>query len=305
MNTELEEIRERMDQATAGIAVPSGLARRAARRRRRRILTRATAAAATAAVVAGVAIAATTAAPRAGGTIAAARLVSDIRSALDTATTGNDIVYVRALNGSQERWYYVGGQEVLRRGESFSAPGQPSLDNGSTVTSAGITFTVVDYKTKTWSIMRERGDFKIPPPLRQTSCATPFTLMGLHIMEDPGTLAANIREALGCGELTSEGTENVNGVDAIKLVSVRTLPTTGGAAKIVLTTTFWVNPGTYLPVRWQPSIKSLSDGRTVLGGVSYDVSWLPPTTANLASFRVPIPPGFTQKSGWAGLITRS
>ena len=52
MNTGLEELRERMERATAGLVVPSGLACRAARHRRRRFLTRATAAAAVAAAAA-------------------------------------------------------------------------------------------------------------------------------------------------------------------------------------------------------------------------------------------------------------
>lgn len=90
MNTGIEELRERMEHATAGIAVPGGLARRAARHRRRKIMTRA-AAAGTAVVVTGAAIAATTAAaPHEGGTIAGTRLVSDIRSALDAAAAGDD-----------------------------------------------------------------------------------------------------------------------------------------------------------------------------------------------------------------------
>jgi hypothetical protein len=52
MNAGLEELRERMERATAGLVVPSGLACRAARHRRRRILTRATVAAAVAAAAA-------------------------------------------------------------------------------------------------------------------------------------------------------------------------------------------------------------------------------------------------------------
>jgi hypothetical protein len=46
--------------------------------------------------------------------------------------------------------------------------------------------------------------------------------MSVNPHQDPATLAANIREALACGQLTNEGTENVNELNAIKLVSVRT-----------------------------------------------------------------------------------
>lgn len=286
MNTGLEELRERMEHATAGIEVPSGLARRAAQNRRRRILARATAAG-TAVVLAGVAIAATTATgPGEHGTIAGARLVSDIRSALDAVATGNDVVYLRSPDGLHELWSYHGTQQTLRRNETFSAQGRPIVDQGTTETSASVRFLFVNYKAKTWFTQTIKLDLLSAHP-GPTSCASP---VGLSIMQDPAELTANIREALSCGQLTDEGTENINGVSAIKLVSVR-----NPGSKMVVTMTLWVNRATYLPVRWALSFTATrSDGTTFHAGRTYDVWWLPPTRANVADLRVPIPAGFTQ-----------
>jgi hypothetical protein len=62
----------------------------------------------------------------------------------------------------------------------------------------------------------------------------------------------------------------VDGVDAIKM--------TGSAGQLTL----WVNPTTYLPVRF------------TVGPLQNDFQWLRPTPANLALLRVPVPAGFRQ-----------
>lgn len=298
MNTEVEELRDRMNRATAGIAVPGGLARRAAQHRRRRIVTRATAAAATAVVAAAVAIAATTAAaPHDGGTAAArnggapagARLVSDVRSALAAASARGDMVQLRSLNGAEEQWYYQGHGEVLTRQEAFS-PGQPLYDQGSRSTAASYVYTYVSYPAKTWA----RSVFKTAQqqsPGPRVSCQTPINL---SFMQDPAALTTDIREALSCGQLTDKGTADINGVETIKLAGVLDHPVPSGG-RVVRITTLYVSPATYLPVRWRVSLTlPQSDGHSATRGVSYDLSWLPPTSANLASLQVPIPAGFTR-----------
>jgi len=296
MNTGIEELRERMEHATAGIAVPGGLARRAARHRRRRIVTRASAAAGAAVAVAGVAIAATTAAtPRDGGTSASARLVSDIRSALDAAATGGDVVRVRAPNGQTDLWYYRSAREILMRSEAFSASGQPSFDQGYTATSTSFTETSVSFQEKNWSTWTVKADLlrQIGRPGLHSTCVA-----AICFTQDPATLTADIREALSHGKLTRDGTEDIDGVDTIKLVSVRNKPPASADANFLVATTLWVNPATYLPVRLQINTTvTLPDGHTSHAVFSSDVSWLPPTSANLANFRVRIPPGYTQVPG--------
>jgi hypothetical protein len=298
MNTGIEELRERMEHATAGIAVPGGLARRAAKHRRRRIVTRATAAAGTAVVVAGVAIAATTAAaaPHEGGTIASARLVSDIRSALDAAAAGDDIMQVRIQNRLAEAWYYQNAREILTRSEIFSASGQPGFDQGYAATSTNVTYTSVSYAAKTWSTSIVQAD-KLRPPGQPDLHGTCLAAICLDLMQDPGTLTSDIREALSHGQLTRDGTEDINGVKAIKLVAVVTKLQASGQFAFAGRTTLWVNPATYLPVRIHTDLTvTLGHGQTTHIVGTRDISWLPPTSANLADLRVPIPAGFTQVS---------
>jgi len=83
-------------------------------------------------------------------------------------------------------------------------------------------------------------------------------------------------------------------VDAIKLVSVRTMtePEPLGGT-ITTTTTIWVNSVNYLPVRWQ--FTSDAPGSHQPGAQSpVDITWLAPTSANLARLKVQIPPGFSK-----------
>ena len=297
MNTGIEELRERMEHATAGIAVPGGLARRAAQHRRRRIVMRAMAAAGTAVVVAGVAIAAATAAaPHEGGAIAGTRLVSDIRTALDAATAGDDIMQVRIQNRQAEAWYYRNAREILTRSEIFSASGQPSFDRGYTATSTSVTYTSVSYAAKTWSTSTVKAD-KLRPPGQPGLRGTCLAAICLDLRQDPAALTSDIREALSHGQLTRDGTEDINGVNAIKLVAVVTKPQASGQFAFVGRTTLWVNPATYLPVRINTNLTAtLGHGQTTHIVGTRDVSWLPATSANLADLRVPIPAGFTQVS---------
>ena len=98
---------------------------------------------------------------------------------------------------------------------------------------------------------------------------------------------ADLSRLLSCGLFRLDGRQQVDGVEAIKLVSVprRSVPARE---------TVWVNAATYLPVRvsatWQPA-------RGPRSLIIYDYRWLPPTRANLATWhaavrRATIPPGF-------------
>jgi hypothetical protein len=290
MSTELEErLRERMDHATATIAVPRGLARRAARRRQRRITIQAGAAVATAAAVTAAVVVSTAArTPSDTGATATARLASDVESAVAATAANYDILHthsilhVQGANGQQdETWYYRGPGEQLRRIEVFSASGQPLADEGTSWTANRFTSVSVIYAVKRWRIQtwRQTGPGQVPAP--QTSCNPSISVSP---WSDPSSLAADIREALSCGQLTDDGTEYVNGVNAIKLVSVRSM------SHWVFTTILWVDPATYLPVQFRNAIAHV----THPWSGTWSVTWLPPTTANLAPLQVPIPAGFTQ-----------
>jgi hypothetical protein len=286
MSTELEALlRHRMEHATAEIQVPRSLARRAARHRRRRIITQASAAAAVtiAALTAAVVVAGTTGASGDAGTAVTARLASKIESAV-AAAAGSDIVYLQNTNGWEDDWYYRDPRRELTRTKDISPSGQPRGDFASIETPAIRTETSVNYDSKTWWALTWKWQGMDSGPSRQTSCSTP---MSVNPHQDPATLAANIREAFACGQLTTKGTENVNGLNAIKLVSVRT---SDRPAPAVYTMTLWVDPATDLPIRWQSIITVEGHTRSL----DQNITWLSPTSANLAQFKVQIPAGFTQ-----------
>ena len=84
--------------------------------------------------------------------------------------------------------------------------------------------------------------------------------------------------------------QQVDGVNALKLVSVQRSRLGPEKTLRSITTTIWVDPATYLPVRlttqWTRPLVSVP--------MRLDFRWLPPTSANLALLTVRIPPGFTQ-----------
>jgi len=289
ISTEFEDrLREEMRYATADVPAPAGLVRRARRSRRRRLAVRTTAAAATAAAVAAAVIVSNGAAG-APGIYTTGYVVRHVESALDTAAAAHDIAYLRSVNGSMRAWLYDGPQGPTERSESFSPSGQLRTEVGTTVTPAGLEHqTVVDFGTRTWW---RQSLQEWMPPAGQPSCSFPLYL---NLRTLP-VLTTDIRNALACGELTNAGTVRVDGITALKLVSVRTLAVTvlnqGPPFPATLDWTLWVDPASYLPVRFG---YVSTDPRLKDGQPGFDIRWLPPTSANLAQLTMTIPPGFTQ-----------
>jgi hypothetical protein len=149
---------------------------------------------------------------------------------------------------------------------------------------------------KTVSTWTAKQDLLKQQPSSPTSCARSVVMSVMEAAASaPGTLPGDIREALSCGQLTKEGSEDVNGVNAIKLVSVLKAHTPKPGAGLAVT--LWVDPASYLPVRYRvSSIRSVGAAPGFRPEATWDISWLPPTNANLANFRVPIPAGFTHQS---------
>lgn len=316
-----DRLREEMHQFTAGALPSSGLVRRARRARRRRLTTRAAATATTAAAVA-VAAAVTTGAvgaPRDTGIHTTAYVVTHVESALGTAVTADDIAHLR-ITGTANVWYYSaydmaagmgltyshapggflnvwlynGPRGMITRTSDLSSHGQFYSDLAESVTSTGTMVTVVSYPAKAWS--RSTGTATPPHASPSASCSEPVPVdVSAYYLP---VLTSDIRQALACGQLTNEGTERVNGVDAIKLVSVNTLPQPEGGT-ITTTTTLWVDSANYLPVRWQVASASAASPRPATQG-PVDITWLPPTSANLAQLTLPIPEGFARVRAPAG-----
>ena len=288
ISTEFEErLREEMRHATSGISAPSGLVRRARRDRRRRIVSRASAAFAAAAVaVAGAVIVSngTTGASRDSGTYTTAYVVKHVESAVDAV---NEIAYMHFTApwvAPMDIWVYDGPQGQASRAEYFDPrSGQLFQEFGMTATPTNYeTYVNVYFFAKTWSKQSYQG-----PKPSETGCGFSLSTGWVTFPE----MAAGLRKDLACGALSSEGMQQVDGVNALKLVSVqrsRLGPKTLGT----ITTIIWVDPATYLPVRlttqWTRPIVSVP--------MRYDFRWLPPTSANLALLTVRIPPGFQVRS---------
>ena len=286
ISTEFEQrLREGMRHATTGVSAPSGLVRKARRARRRRIVCRASASAVAAVAVAAALIVSngTTGAPRDSGTYTAAYVVKHVESALDAM---KEIAYMHLTSDGvapMDIWAYDGPKGQVFRAEYFDrGDGEPLLEVWMTATPANYqTWTDVYFSAGTWS----RQSYQKPRP-SQAGCSFSLPTTWATYPE----VAAGLREDLACGALSSEGMQQVDGINALKLVSVQRSRLGPKRTLSSITTTIWVDPTTYLPVRlttqWTRPIVSVP--------MTLDFRWLPPTRANLALLTLRIPPGFTQ-----------
>jgi hypothetical protein len=94
-------------------------------------------------------------------------------------------------------------------------------------------------------------------------------------------VASVLRTAISCGALAAAGHQRIDGIEATELAS---------RAGSLISETIWVSPATYLPVR---VVVRRAPGSPV-GQQTVDITWLPPTSENLAELTVPIPAGFRQ-----------
>jgi hypothetical protein len=254
---------------------------RAIRATRRRL-----AAGATAIASAGAAAIATTlvlpgpAAPPAQDT---AYIVSHATQALDAVPAGA-IFYMKltpTLPGAEASETWQRGLSV--RTELF-ASGQLVSETGSAVTSTTKTSVDISYPNKTWS----RSALRVVAPSAPSAAANAradgtFTCDSANktfgIPDNASMMAASLRSWESCGWLKADGTATVGGVTAIRL----TMPADGSS-----TTTWYVSPATYLPIR-----RTVTRDGTLLS--TLDFEWLAPTAANLASLSLPAAPhGFTE-----------
>jgi hypothetical protein len=298
MSTELEQqLRGAMERFTSDVRMPPGLALKAYRHRQKRRMTGRVAAAgcAATAVAGSLAIAGAAGAfGSAGGqpvqTAYTAYVVSHVQHALGARSQANLVqssrttfsagtavqpygaasLQVSSRPGSP---WQTGSLQDLRyhgrgRVSAFTASGQPVFDLGTTLGSSSLASVTVDYLNRTWWPAGISGLPPRPGPGPGASC-------GPQIQMRVGTgWAEFIRLQLKCGEFTVAGRQQLDGVNAIKIVSKQR------------TETFWVSPKSYLPVRLITS----------LGGVRQqsDFRWLAPTPANLAPLKVTVPAGFKQ-----------
>ena len=281
MNVSDTELAEQLRAGIAGIpaAVPGGLARRAYRRSRRpRVAARAITAAGTLAAAAVAAVVFLTGPGPGPGpaTQNAAYVVAHVAQALDAMPTDTIMVVRFASNTSPNQTVEKWSSPNVRRAESFTRAGQPMGVFEVLMTRTSFTAVSVNYQARTWweSTRRQSGG---PSALRIT-CASGDNGF---FFDNASYMATWLRDAVSCGMLKADGTATVNGVSTIKLTG------TGTGFEKNEVDTYFVNPTTYLPVHL-----TSTTGTQVWQD---DLQWLPPTAANLAALKLPVPPaGFTK-----------
>jgi hypothetical protein len=170
--------------------------------------------------------------------------------------------------------------------ERFTRAGQPISDRVSARTSTTETAVLINYRDKTWTRRASHfGKLSAPaaaPAGAQGSftCDSANKIFGIPL--NPSDMATSLRDWESCGWLKADGTTTTGGATATRL----TMPTDGGS-----TTTWYVNPATYLPIR-----QTVTRQGKLLS--TNDFQWLPPTAANLAKLNLPtMPRGFTHTPG--------
>jgi hypothetical protein len=225
----------------------------------------------------------TTGASRDSGTYTTAYVVKHVESALDTVNEIAYMHYTSDIAASMDVWAYDGPQGQAYRAEYFDPrSGQLFQEAGMTATPANYaTDIAVYFFNKTWSKQSYQG-----PKHTQTGCGFSLPTSWATYPE----IAAGLRKNLACGALSFKGMQQVDGINALKLVSVQRSQLGPEKTLRSIITTIWVDPATYLPVRlttqWTRLLVSVP--------MRLDFRWLPPTSANLALLTVRIPPGFTQ-----------
>jgi hypothetical protein len=309
MSTDIEDLlREGMQRFTADLRAPAGLTCQIARRRRRRRLAlRSLTGAATALSAGAVALAVVMVPSRPySGINLTADVVKRVSSALTAADPG-DIAQMSVTTTSSAATY--GGNAATTTAEewsygdqwrsvTYSSPGHPLYDEGSSTSGTSSVYTLVNYRTQTWTRQPGLGRPAAYVPLSGRSgvhgcgpavAAVPllfrFGLPGIGLPANtlPSTVARSLRAAVVCGTLTMAGRQQVDGVQTIKLTS---------RAGSFIAETIWVSPSTYLPVR---VVVRSAPGAPVIQQTA-DITWLPPTAQNLVKLTVPIPAGFRHVS---------
>jgi hypothetical protein len=324
MISDLEELlHEGIDRLTADAEVPAGLVGRARLRNlQRRNAIRASVATGTAlaaAVAAIVVISGASRAPRPGGTVQTqtlAYVTTRTQQALAKAAAKGRAIEVIDTSGRHETFGFfivlnqapsvqnsqasavvpgvlagVAAQRMVTWTyrsrvlyEGFSAAGTLVFNSTfhTVTTRSGHQVTRLygaAYPARTrWQTIVHGSSGPAPRPTCQTALA---------IAPVGSNMRAALSKGVSCGQFRLDGRQQVNGVDALKIVSK---PHDGLAAR----ETIWVDPVTYLPVRVSVAFPPTHGEASLL---EYDYRWLQPTTANLTALHAAvrgatIPPGF-------------
>jgi hypothetical protein len=296
MTTDLERmLAEGLARYAESVTAPEGLMGTVRARRRRRLVVRACAAAGGV-----IAVAAATVLLATGGPAGEPRMLTDayvvkqVQAAL-AAAGSNDGKVMHAITsdpvitGNITSWAYQGAgldQLPLTRG---------LLVQGHRIVGRTVTYSFVDYSSRTWSrdvVQLRPGD--IPPgtiPEFMELFLAPGCKDAASSLMPALSWPEYLRAGLACGAFRYAGYATVDGTRVLALNSVQ-LP--GAISRE--TATLWVSPQTYLPVREVtravPHIGMVIPH--MYDPVITNFQWLPPTPASIAKVSVTIPAGFRQ-----------
>jgi len=221
-----------------------------------------------------------------GEAVDTAYVVKRIDRALSAAGPG-DIAHMTVTTSggttatTAEEWSY-GNQW---RSVTNSPSGHPIYDQGLSSSSV---YTQVSYQRRIWARQPEPASPDKPLSGCELAVAAPLLLFQLGVAGGasasslPATVAGDLRTAISCGTLAVAGRQRVDGTEAIELTS---------RPGSQWPETIWVSPDTYLPVR---VVARPAPRKPGAAWQTADITWLPPTTQNLATLTVPVPAGFRQ-----------
>lgn len=282
----------RSREGTADPRAPAGMIRGTPRRRRP--VLRSVAGVAAMLAAAAVALAVMGVPGGTGPAVDTSYVVKRVESALSAAGPGEiaQLTITTSDGGvpggtaaTAEEWSYGDRWRAV----AYTAAGHPVYDEGLSGSSV---YTWVSYPTRTWADLQVRAS---SAPLVPGSHGCEPVAFALPVLFQPGlpgpgsaasagpaTVARTLRAAVSCGSLAVAGRQRVAGADAIELTSGRGSP---------FPETIWVSPDSYLPVRVVTGPNPAKPGSS---RQTVEITWLPPTTQNLAKLTVPIPAGYRQ-----------
>jgi hypothetical protein len=251
------------------------------------------------------------------GSVARARTVAYVVSRVERALAGTRLVFVGRTSsvtwGPSVTWAY-GAQN---RFEEFTGKAcghvdlngwcthhggsVPFLAQGTALVHGKLRDAYVTYYDRRYSL----SPVSVPPA---SAC---FKTAALGMGGPPDATqhwSAFIHTTLACGAAHVTGHVWINGVETTKITGRPvTVKLSQGYSKVVherrarVQWILWVNPKTYLPVRMYGSTQTFGGaGGTVTSSGVTNVTWLPPTRANIAKTLVPIPAGFHRWLGGPG-----
>jgi hypothetical protein len=296
-----DRLRAAMSRFTEDVAVPIGLPAAAVKHIRRRRVAAISLVTLPLAAITAISLALTTGSAPVPAMTTAAYVVDRTEAALASTNTQDLIKFAHMtalgnvtfrgldneLSGtSADLWQYSQRMRITFYGHDGKIGGDFASDNS---TSPG-TITLVNYQNSTWWHQTQAPALSPGPTASATPLASPPPAGGTPSASSCGAgqavgigfldlsnWPAAIHRALACGEYKVDGSQRVDGVDAIKLEPVNS----------AVNSVIWIDPSTYLPVR---EVQFARTGNAV----QFDFKWLQPDAANLANFTPPVPSGFTE-----------